>query len=355
MEEENNKKITIADVAKLAGVSKGTVDRVLHDRGGVSRKSMEKIRQVIDELGYEPNVYASMLAMRKEHVIACILPDSIKDDYWYLVREGFEKGGENIASMNIRTRIFLYDQYSPESFRKAGTQLLESNPSGVVLPPFFKNDTYTLANALSLRGIPYVYVDSKLEDDGHFAYYGMPMYKSGYLCARLLTLRVPQKQLKGVLVVRIIRDKMRQSDPTLNRRSGFLDYMAEHYPSSDIHNLFIDPQAPKDTERQLNTFFKAHPGIHHIVMFNSRVHLLSDYLSRNPDPDRVVVGFDNLEKNISALSSGLINILICQHTDLQSYNAVMALSDYIIKHKRPERKDNFMHMDILTSLNIDNY
>ena len=154
MEEENNKKITIADVAKLAGVSKGTVDRVLHDRGGVSRKSMEKIRQVIDELGYEPNVYASMLAMRKEHVIACILPDSIKDDYWYLVREGFEKGGENIASMNIRTRIFLYDQYSPESFRKAGMQLLESNPSGVVLPPFFKNDTYTLANALSLRGIP---------------------------------------------------------------------------------------------------------------------------------------------------------------------------------------------------------
>lgn len=64
--EENNKKITIADVAKLAGVSKGTVDRVLHDRGGVSRKSMEKIRQVIDELGYEPNVYASMLATRKE-------------------------------------------------------------------------------------------------------------------------------------------------------------------------------------------------------------------------------------------------------------------------------------------------
>ena len=91
--EENNKKITIADVAKLAGVSKGTVDRVLHDRGGVSRKSMEKIRQVIDELGYEPNVYASMLATRKEHVIACILPDSVKEDYWYLVREGFEKGG----------------------------------------------------------------------------------------------------------------------------------------------------------------------------------------------------------------------------------------------------------------------
>lgn len=136
MEENNNKKITIADVAKLAGVSKGTVDRVLHDRGGVSRKSMEKIRQVIDELGYEPNVYASMLATRRDHSIACILPESEKDDYWYLVREGFEKGGENISSMNISTRLFYYDQYSPESFRKACLQMLETNPSGVVLPPF---------------------------------------------------------------------------------------------------------------------------------------------------------------------------------------------------------------------------
>lgn len=355
MEENNNKKITIADVAKLAGVSKGTVDRVLHDRGGVSRKSMEKIRQVIDELGYEPNVYASMLATRRDHSIACILPESEKDDYWYLVREGFEKGGENISSMNISTRLFYYDQYSPESFRKACLQMLETNPSGVVLPPFFKNDTYTLVNSLTLRNIPYVYVDAKLEDDNYFAYYGMPMYKSGYLCAHLLTLRTQPKHLKGVLVVRIIRDKMRQSDPTINRRSGFLDYMAENFPSSVIHNVFIDPHDVRDTESQLKSFFKSHPDIRHVVMFNSRVHLLVDFLSRNPDPDRVVVGFDNLEKNISALRNGQISGLICQHTDLQSYNAVMALSDYIIKHRRPERRDNFMHMDILTALNADNY
>lgn len=352
---EDNKKITISDVAKLAGVSKGTVDRVLHDRGGVSRKSMEKIRQVIDELGYEPNVYASMLAMRKEHVIACILPESEKDDYWYLVRRGFEKGSESIASMNVRTRIFLYDQYSPDSFRKACLQMLEANPSGVVLPPFFKNDTYTLVNSLNLRGIPYVYVDAKLEDDNYFAYYGMPMYKSGYLCARLLTLRSDPEQLKGVLVVRIIRDKMRQSDPTINRRSGFLDYMAENYPQCEIHNVFIDPHDAEDTGHKLKSFFRNHSEVHHIVMFNSRVHLLMDYLSGRPDSERIVVGFDNLEKNISALRDGYINALICQHTDLQSYNAVMALSDYIFKHKRPERRDNFMHMDILTSLNIDNY
>ena len=46
------KKITIFDVAEKAGVSKGTVDRVLHNRGEVSRKSAEKVRKAIEELNY---------------------------------------------------------------------------------------------------------------------------------------------------------------------------------------------------------------------------------------------------------------------------------------------------------------
>ena len=57
--------VTINDVAKAAGVSKGTVDRVIHNRGEVSAKSREKVLRVIEELGYKPNMYASMLASHK--------------------------------------------------------------------------------------------------------------------------------------------------------------------------------------------------------------------------------------------------------------------------------------------------
>ena len=59
--------VTINDVAKAAGVSKGTVDRVLHNRGEVSKKSKEKVLRVIEELGYKPNLYASMLASEENH------------------------------------------------------------------------------------------------------------------------------------------------------------------------------------------------------------------------------------------------------------------------------------------------
>ena len=48
---DKNGKVTIIDVARKAGVSKGTVDRVVHNRGEVSRKSAEKVRKAIEELG----------------------------------------------------------------------------------------------------------------------------------------------------------------------------------------------------------------------------------------------------------------------------------------------------------------
>lgn len=350
-----NKKITIIDVAKLAGVSKGTVDRVVHNRGEVSQKSTEKVKQVIKDLGYEPNLYASMLATKKEHTIACLIPDFSKGEYWDRIHLGILEGEEDAKQFNVEVRVFQYNQYNPDSFKDACKELLKSNPSGVVLPPLFKNDTHTFTNTLCEKGIPYVYVDSKLEDDSYFGYFGMPMYQSGYLCAHLLTERCSQEEVDKVAVIRIMRDKTRQSDPTINRRAGFMDYMSEYFPDTEIHNVFIGPNDQKATYSTLDKFFKENPNIKYVVMFNSRVHLISKYLSKNQVEGRRVIGFDDLEKNIEALNSGIVSILISQHTQNQTHQAIKSLVDYLIMHKKPSKKDNYMHMDILTRLNTDYY
>ena len=49
--------ITIKDIAARAGVSTGTVDRVLHNRPNVSKKALEKVNKALDELDYRPNMY----------------------------------------------------------------------------------------------------------------------------------------------------------------------------------------------------------------------------------------------------------------------------------------------------------
>ena len=66
--------ITIADVAREAGVSAMTVSRALREPGKVSAKSLEKIRAVIDRLGYVPDPAARALAAGRTNVIGVIVP-----------------------------------------------------------------------------------------------------------------------------------------------------------------------------------------------------------------------------------------------------------------------------------------
>ena len=57
--------MTVQEIAKLANVSAGTVDRVLHNRKGVSQKTKEKIQAIIAEHDYKPNIIARQLKIIK--------------------------------------------------------------------------------------------------------------------------------------------------------------------------------------------------------------------------------------------------------------------------------------------------
>ena len=68
-----------------------------------------------------------------------------------------------------------------------------------------------------------------------------------------------------------------------------------------------------------------------------------------------VVGFDNLKANMDALRSGTVSVLIGQRPDEQVRLAIETLAEYAIRGKRPQKKDHFMHMDILTPFNVEDY
>ncbi len=359
--EERGIKITIKDVARLSGLSKGTVDRVIHNRGEVSKKSYDKVMQVIKDLGYEPNIYASILATKRDHAVAVLIPEYSAGEYWEMAGRGAALAREYARAFNINIVTVFYDQYSIESFRAACTTLLDMDPSAVVLAPMFKNETALLTAELHRRGIPYSYVDTKLEENGYLSYFGMPMYQSGYLCGELLMDSVSSvagaDASMRVAVVRIERDRSRQSDPTVNRRSGFVDYMTEHHPDTEILNVFINPHEPESVNPTLSKFFDDNPGITHVVMFNSRVHLIAGFLKSLEKEGRLprTIGFDNLDGNMEALRNGVVQYLITQHTDEQTRLAVISLVEYLVMKKEPAKRDNYMHMDILCRHNVEHY
>lgn len=346
-------KVTINDVAKAAGLSKGTVDRVLHNRGEVSRKSREKVMKVIDELGFKPNLHASLLASQKERLICCIVPECLPGEFWSLALKGIEEAASTVARNGVRVECVTFDQYDVESFRSACDSALSSNASGAIVAPIFRDETLRFASALSDAGIPFIYLDSKLDETDYLAYFGMPMYESGYLCADILTggRHVPHK----IYVVRVSRDKKGLSDPTADRRAGFMDYMKMNYPEVEIESVMINPMDLKSVRERLDSTIGAEEGMRFVVMFNSRIHIVADYLADKGIRGSHVVGFDALEKNFEALREGTVQALIAQHTDRQAMNAVNAMADHLLLGQMVAKRDNYTQMDILTALNCNYY
>lgn len=343
-------KVTIKDIARLTGLSKGTVDRVLHNREGVSRKSYAKVMKVIEDLGYEPNIYASLLARHETRVVAVILPHSAPGEFWELVEPGLEKAAGDARKLGVEVRKIEYDQYDEAAFIAACDQALALSPSGIVLPPMFRDATLAFTARLREAGIPYVFIDTKPEgDDGYLAYYGMPTYQSGYLCAALLT---DDRPIDAIGVIRIQRDKLGLSDPTISRREGFIDYIHKFYPACSMDFVFIDPNKPAEVDGILEEFFAAHPGISEIAMYNSRIYLIAPFLKRHADRHFRVVGFDALAANVALLEDGTVKSLIAQHPDVQLAEAIAALTDLLVFGKTPSVRDNFSHMEILTRYNI---
>ena len=78
--------LTINEIARLAGVSKGTVSKVLNNYSGINEKTRERVQKVVKQMGYERNSAAQALALKRTGIIGLLVPHdpdhSLDGDYW---------------------------------------------------------------------------------------------------------------------------------------------------------------------------------------------------------------------------------------------------------------------------------
>ena len=147
----------IKDIAKLAGVSVGTVDRVIHGRSGVSESSKKRVKEILKQLNYQPNMYASALASNKKYNFACLLPLHAEGEYWTDVETGIHNAVNTYSDFNVAVQISYYDPYDYRSFGQASDNILKLEPDGVMLAPTTATYTLPFVNTLNRLQIPYIY------------------------------------------------------------------------------------------------------------------------------------------------------------------------------------------------------
>ena len=178
----------VKEIARRANVSIATVDRVLHNRNGVSKQTKDKILSIIKELNYEPNLLAQRLASRKILRIATLIPEvSNETSFWDAPLKGIEQADKEIKQFGIIIDKYFYDQNKIESFVEQTRIILESKPDGILLAPSFIEESVHFTDKCTQLNIPYVLIDSDLPNEGSLSYIGPNLYHSGYLAAHLVS------------------------------------------------------------------------------------------------------------------------------------------------------------------------
>src|SRR5215218_4667531 len=112
----NTKNIRIKDIAQLAGVSVGTVDRVLHNRGRVSDDALKKVLSVLDQIDYKPNLIARTLGANKTYKIAALVPNPDQDPYWASSKSGINQAEAEWLRYGVTVQPFFFNLYDKNTF-----------------------------------------------------------------------------------------------------------------------------------------------------------------------------------------------------------------------------------------------
>ena len=105
-----SKKARIKDIARLAGVSIGTVDRVIHDRGEVAEKTRLKVQRILKETHYSPNVMAQVLKSKKRVHLVSLLPEPNEDNsFWKKHPIGMLKAIEELDPFPVTLSQVTFD------------------------------------------------------------------------------------------------------------------------------------------------------------------------------------------------------------------------------------------------------
>lgn len=348
-----SKTYRIKDIAELSGVSTGTVDRILHNRGKVSEEAQKKVEKVLKEIEYHPNLIARSLALKKNYRFITLTPSFTKGEYWAKLCEGIDKAEQELFSYNVEIEHIYFNQYDKHSFDLLIPQIEASECQGIVIATLFKESVLELIQKLDKLDIPYVLIDAFIENTNCVAYYGTNSYDSGYIAGRLLFEQIHPSD--NLALFRFIRKGEMQITQVRKREEGFRSYLTENKFDGHIYSVQLHADAPADNKKILDNFFERHPDVKAGIIFNSRAHLLGNYFRKqNPDKHFRLIGYDVIEANIDYLKSGHITHLIAQRPEVQGFNCIRALFRHLLLKEKVEQI-NYMPIDILIKENINYY
>jgi LacI family transcriptional regulator len=327
-------KVTLKMIAELSGVSRGTVHRVINNKGKVKASVARKVQEIAQSLNYQPNLVARSLATQQFDFKICVILHIQGNLFFNALLEGVKNAADEIADFGVSVAIKPGLNLDVEQQLGNISAAVEEGFRAIILIPI--NDPRIVARVSELagKGIAVILLNNNLEHCDCLGYVGCDHWKSGKLAAGLLRIATGGQSRIGVVSPPLAMLGFKQ------RLQGLRSALEADHPGME---LVAVQEVPSDDELSYSltrAMFLQHPKIDSLLYATSG---LVGGLQALKDLGLYgtirTIAVDQTAPIVDAILDGGVLATICHEPEQQGYAAVKMASGFLISKTVPEKKN----------------
>lgn len=338
---------TLKQVADKAGVSRRTVDRVINHRGAVHAETAERVRQVIQELGYQPDQTGQTLAAKKRKIRLAFC--SIKGETAVVheeIRQGAVKKARELEKLGITVDFYTIDRDHPLSSQESERMAGDFACDGLAVIPSEDQTVRRIIGKAEDMGIPIVFYNI---DDSRFkrsCYVGCDYVQSGQLAAGLAGLCADQQVKAGIFTVGESAAAF-ESPNYRDRVQGFEEVISNQYPWIQIAGHYLLGKDIFDYYETIKQVVKEHPDLNLVYLVNPGDYSACRAMKKVMGGSNIrLITNDLTREAVSLLKEGIVSAAISQDPDSQGRLPLEILFEQLVFGKRPDRENYYTDLHI---------
>jgi len=321
-----NKNITIKDVAKLAQVSTGTVDRVIHNRGKVSEKNLKKVQSAIKELSYTPSQIASALSYRKNPITIGITYPAVDIDFWDEIPLGIQAARKQLEPFGVRIIEIPTNSYSYTEQNEALEKLLKMDVNAII---FCAVNDFSSSIIMPHSNIPFATIVNKTRSKRIAFHIGPNDFQIGQLAAKLASLYTKGKGTALIL------SPNASFTGTQERVAGFISKINQENLGLEVlrtENIVGESNSEirKNIYEMTSKYISSYPELNCIYVTNGFFGSAADAIVDLKLNNKIKLIGHEYTKNIKEyLYNGALSATIYQHQARQTYLAIIQMFNHL--------------------------
>ena len=338
--------VTLKEIAEIAQVSRGTVDRVLHGRYGVDPQTRARVLTVMKDMNYNPNLMARALrGMQHDFRIGVIVPSAENNPFYLDVHAGIDEAARMAASYGMEVVKIELNELDAEQQIRSIDQLVARGVCGIALVPVDDCRVRERINALP-ESIPVITFNSDIAGTNRMCFVGNDHVRAGCTAGHLMSIVVREPGKIALLI----------SQPDMQAHVERIEGFRRIFDGLDGMEM-IGPQFTYESEERafqvVNALLRDEPRLAGVYVAGGGQQAAARALAQSGRAGGVhMICHDMLPETVRSVREGVVDFTIGQEAFKQGYLPVEIFRDYHMFGRKPAVDRLYTRIDIRSRENI---